>query len=81
MLTLNELINEYNATGAVVEDAGNGCIGAHWLDWDDDIAADYGNVVLHRVPAFRAADLECQWLSDFIFLGGGDNPYRIRFCF
>jgi hypothetical protein len=43
-MTLRELVNEYGANGVIRIDAGNGCGGPTWVDWDKDADRDLGDI-------------------------------------
>ena len=47
--TLLELIEEYGANGVIRIDAGSGSAGPAWIEWDDEMADEIGDVVMHGV--------------------------------
>ena len=47
-MKLKDIIDEYQANGFISSDAGNGCSGPKWVAWDDDIAAEYGNIEMEK---------------------------------
>lgn len=44
MATLRELIQERGATGCIRIDAGNGCAGPVWIDWDIEMDGTLGDI-------------------------------------
>lgn len=85
MATLSQLIAEYDADGFVYCDAGNGAAygeGGQFvrLDITDP---QYADVVLTALDEPNTSDdgVECNYASDWIVSGTGDNPYRYRVMF
>lgn len=87
MATLNELVMEYGANAFVLADDGNGCSfgeKGRALDYDEDeMGAEYGMVEMMPLEAAHMSDdgIECNFASDWIIKGEGDNPYRVRLYF
>ena len=87
MATLNELVMEYGANAFVMADDGNGCgFGekGRTLDYDEaEMGAEYGTVEMLPLEATHMSDdgIECNFASDWIIKGEGDNPYRVRLYF
>ena len=46
-MKLRELMAEFDGNGFVLDDAGNGCAGRTWIEWDDDAAAEHGDTPMH----------------------------------
>jgi len=55
METLRELIEEYGANGVIHIDDGNGSAGPTWVEWNDDIEAEWGHIAMHLVAASNRA--------------------------
>ena len=57
MATLRELVDEFGANGVIMIDAGNGCAGPAWIEWDEEIDAELGDVEMLPVttdaPAYE----------------------------
>ena len=88
---LRELIEEYDASGFVLADAGNGSAGPSWIEWDEEASQKYGDIEL-----FDAADrdaitakrtvleiepketMSSEWVIDNPL---ENNPYRYRVIF
>lgn len=86
MTTLNDLIEEYGAEGFVIEDDGNGCAYPKYgmfMLLDEECRAEYGDVPMVRLTTahISADNLPCEWKSDWLIKGEGDNPYRVRLFF
>lgn len=84
--TLADLVQDYGATGVVVADDGNGCgkgIDGVMVEYDPDMADAYGAVKMEplEMPHLSEDEVECNYASDWMIIGEGDNPYRIRLYF
>ena len=49
MKTLGELVEEFGANGVIRIDAGNGCAGPAWIEWDDGIDEEMGDIEMFPV--------------------------------
>ena len=49
MTTLSNLINKYGGNGYIRIDDGNGSAGPSWIEWDEDITAEYGDTEMAEV--------------------------------
>lgn len=86
MATLNDLINEHGSNAVVIADAGNGSsIGENGVarSYDEEIQAAYGAVEMMELEEIHQSEdgIECRYGSDWIEVGDGSNPYRVRFYF
>lgn len=86
MDTLKELVMQYGANGFVFADAGNGCgFGeeGQFVSWDERTAEEYGDIELSPIskPHYSIDKVECNYASDWIGMGEGDNPYRYKIYF
>ncbi len=87
--TLSQLVSEYDANAFVLADEGNGC--AHGeagravrCDNDDGaLLAQYGDIEMVPLdaPHISIDGLECSYASEWMIVGSGDNPYRVRVLF
>ena len=91
-MKLKDLIEEYGATGFVLQDAGNGSAtdNGRFVNVDDGssddsdaLLAEYGDVELVELAEEHISDdnVKCQYGSEWIIEGTGDNPYRVRIFF
>lgn len=91
-MKLKNLIEEYGATGFVLQDAGNGSAtdNGRFVNVDDGspddsgaLLAEYGDVELEELAEEHTSDdnVKCQYASEWIVEGQGDNPYRVRIFF
>lgn len=86
MATLNELVMEYGANAFVLADDGNGCgfgVNGVTIDYDEDSASVYGGVEMTALNGGHVSEdgMLCEFASDWIIKGEGDNPYRVRLFF
>lgn len=86
MATLRNLIDEYDATGCVCEDRGNGCAGAMWIreadlgELDDaemtaiDVTEDREVVAAYQTIMQELPMFASEWID-------GGNGYEFRLIF
>jgi len=85
-MKLVDLIAEYHAPGFVLADFGNGsssgCKG-QFVDLTPELLAQYGSTPMMQLPAphMSADGVECNWESEIIVQGEGQNPYRVKLYF
>lgn len=84
--TLSALVEEYGANAFVLADAGNGSSygeKGRLVNYDKLCRKVYGNTAMHKLKAPHMSDdgSECEYASDWIIQGDGDNPYRVRIYF
>jgi hypothetical protein len=84
--TLSELMAESGANGVIIADDGNGCAygeDGRVFEYTEDIEEEYGDVEMHKLETVHTSDdgYECEWASEWIIKGNGDNPYRVRLYF
>lgn len=48
-MKLRELIDEYEATGVIRYDKGNGSAGPVWIEWDEEINNELGDIDMRSV--------------------------------
>lgn len=85
-MKLIDLINEYNGNGFVMTDKGNGSSkpeNGQFVHLDDDLIKQYGQTEMNIMDEFHMSDdgVECMFESDWIVVGDGDNPYRVKIFF
>lgn len=83
MVALKNLITAYGANGFILADAGNGSADSDgsFVQWDEDTAV-YGDVEMGALDTVQiTGGVECEYASDWIIDGDGDNPYRYRIFF
>ena len=86
MTTLNELMQEYGANVFIYSDKGNGCgfgDDGQAMPYTTDMEQKYGVIEFHELSEPHTSDdgIGCKYASDWITVGAGDNPYRIRLFF
>lgn len=84
--TLSALMNEFGANGVIIADDGNGCAygkDGRVFEYTEEIAEEYGDVEMNKLETAHTSDdgYECEWASEWIIKGNGDNPYRVRLYF
>jgi len=84
-MKLRNLIKEHDATGYFLQDAGNGSstTNGDFRYIDDEALGMYGDVELEELNEPHVSDdgFYCRWASDWIIVGEGDNPLRVRILF
>jgi len=55
MTTLLKLMEEYGGNGFVLISDGNGAIGPSWIEWDEDIAKEFGDTKMGEVSTVSSA--------------------------
>lgn len=82
-MKLRELISEYDANGAVIQDAGNGSTTEHGRFVAVEDLQRYYNIDLSELSNTHVSDdgVPCTYASEWITEGEGDNAYRVRVLF
>jgi hypothetical protein len=63
-INLSTLIDRYGANGVIRIDAGNGSAGPAWIEWDDEIKKEFGNIKM--LPINK---------NHNVYSGGGDDNH------
>lgn len=63
-INLATLIDRYGANGVIRIDAGNGSAGPAWIEWDDEIKKEFGNIKM--LPINK---------NHNVYSGGGDDNH------
>lgn len=85
-ITLQNLIDEHGAAAFIFADQGNGAgfpEAGQAIDYDEDCASEYGEIEMLPLesPHISADGFECEFASEWITKGCGDNPYMFRLYF
>lgn len=54
-MKLSILMEEYGGNGFLMVSEGNGAIGPSWIEWDEDIAAVFGDTEMNEVSTESSA--------------------------
>lgn len=88
--TLKDLIEEYDANGFWMNDRGSGSGGVTWIDWNDDIEEEYGDIEMYLTMStgyLEVANYEYNYKSKWIDKDNttkgyqSSNPYEIQVYF
>ena len=88
-------MEEYGGNGFIRDDAGNGSAGPAWIEWDEEMEAEVGDVEMEKTALEDVAKIARYVVRDYDISGGcfvsgwiyndkdpgATNPYRYRIIF